>query len=67
MKYFFIAPELSAELNIAIWFWIILMAYEMTMLDSDGHENERKHLITVVLLLVEFIAVMIAHYHFNLL
>lgn len=67
MIYFFIAPELSTELNIALWLWIILMAYEMTMLDSDGYKNERKHFVRIVLLLIGFIAVMIAHYHFNLL
>lgn len=67
MIYFFIAPDLSAELNIAIWLWIILMAYEMTMLDSDGYKNERKHLIAIVLLFVGLVAVMIAHYHFELL
>ena len=67
MKHFLIAPDLSVELNIALLVWIILISYEMTMLDSDGHENERKHLITIVLLLVGFIAVMISHYNFGLL
>lgn len=65
MIYFFIAHDLSAELNIALWLWIILITYEMTMLDSDGYKNERKHLTAVVLLLVGLIAVMIAHYRFN--
>lgn len=67
MIYFFVAPDLSTELNIALWLWIILTAYEMTILDSDGYENERKHLIAVVLLLAGLIAVMVAHYHFSLL
>lgn len=67
MTYFFIAPELSVELNIALWLWIILMAYETTMLDSDGHKNERKHFVRIVLLLAGLIAVIIAHNCFNLL
>lgn len=67
MIYFFMAPELSAQLNIALWFWIVLMAYEMTMLDSDGHKNERKHFVRIVLLLVGLIAVIIVHNCFNLL
>ncbi|AZA17296.1 MAG: hypothetical protein HOU59_gp31 (endogenous virus) [Lactobacillus phage ViSo-2018a] len=35
------------------------------MLNSDGFENERKHLVKIILLFVVLIAVVIAHNRFG--
>lgn len=52
-------PELSAGWNLAAWLWIIIASYEMTMLDQDGRQNERKHIVKLVLLLAILIAAVI--------
>lgn len=57
--------EVGIALNIAFWLWIITIAYQITMLNSDGFENERKHLVKIILLFVVLIAVVIAHNRFG--
>lgn len=44
-------PELSVGWNVATLLWIIIMSYELTMLDQDSRQNERKHIVKLVLLL----------------
>ena len=52
-------PELSVDWNVAAWLWIIIAAYEMTMLDLDGRQNERKHIVKLVLLLAILIVAVV--------
>lgn len=43
-------PELSVVQNAIALLWIIIMAYELTMLDLDGRQNERKHIVKIAIL-----------------
>lgn len=49
--YVLMLPELSVSWNVAAWLWIIIMSYELTMLDQDSRQNERKYIVKLVLLL----------------
>lgn len=49
-NYVLIFPELSVFWNAVALLLIFIMAYEMTMLDLDGRQNEQKHLVKVVIL-----------------
>ncbi|GHN47135.1 hypothetical protein ME799_07410 [Lactobacillus delbrueckii] len=43
-------PELSVVRNAIALLWIIIMAYELTMLDQDSRQNERKHIVKIAIL-----------------
>lgn len=48
--YVLMFPELSVVRNAIAWLWIIIMAYELTMLDQDSRQNERKHIVKIAIL-----------------
>lgn len=50
-----IFPELSIFWNAVALLLIFIMAYEMTILDLDGRQNEKKHLIKIA---ISFLLVM---------
>lgn len=64
--YVLIFPELSTVWNAVTWLLILIFGYEMTMLDLDGQQNERKHIVKATILFALVIAVEAACLCFNL-
>lgn len=65
--YVLIFPELSVAQNAVALMLIIIIAYELTMLDLDSQPNERKHIVKVAMLFALLAAEVIAYQCFNLL
>lgn len=55
--YVLIFPELSVVQNAIALLLIFVIAYEQTMLDLDGRQNERKHLVKIAILFVLVIGI----------
>lgn len=49
--YVLMFPELSVIQNAVALLLIFAIAYESTMLDLDGRQNERKHIVKIAILL----------------
>ena len=47
-----IFPELNVFWNAVTLLLIFIMAYEITMLDLDGQQKEKKHLVKIAILFV---------------
>lgn len=41
---------LSVGWNVVAWLWVIITAYELLMAELDGRQNERKHIVKIVIL-----------------
>lgn len=49
--YLLMFPELSVAWNAVDLLLIFVIAYEMTMLDLDSQQNERKHIVKATILI----------------
>lgn len=48
--------ELSIDWEVAAWLWIVITSYELIMAGLDDRQNERKHIVKLVLLLAILMA-----------
>lgn len=56
--YVLMFPELSIVQDAVILLLIFIMAYEWNMLDLDGRQNERKHIVKIAILFALVIRIM---------
>lgn len=56
--YVLMFPELSVVQNAVALLLIFIIAYEQTMLDLDGRQNERKHVAMIAILFAIVIGIL---------
>lgn len=56
--YVLMFPELSIVQDAVILLLIFIMSYEWNMLDLDGRQNERKHIVKIAILFALVIRIM---------
>lgn len=56
--YVLMFPELSVAQNAIALLLIFVIAYEQTMLDLDGRQNERKHVVMIAILFAIVIGIL---------